>query len=63
MKEVTTTAKAITLINLGIFNKKELSEELGITRPTLDTRLSRVDSWKKLEIKWINYLHNKNVIV
>lgn len=61
MQEVTTTAKVITLIRLGLFNKKGLAEELGITRPTLDSRLSK-ENWKKLEIKWINHLHNENVV-
>ncbi len=56
---MTTTDKANRIISLGKFNKKELSEELGITRPTLDTRLSGDSEWKKLEIKWVNKLYTE----
>jgi len=50
---------ALTLISSGKFTKKSLSEELGITRPTLDTRLSGLSKWKKLEGKWVHYLSNQ----
>jgi len=33
-----------------------LAKELGITRPTLDSRLSGKTKWKILEVKWINKL-------
>lgn len=62
MNEVTTTKKATTLIRTGLFNKKSLADELGITRPTLDARFHSEASWKKLEIKWINYLYENNVV-
>jgi len=39
--------------------KGELSEELGITRPTLDSRLSETSKWKILERKWISTLSRK----
>lgn len=53
---MTTTEKANRIISLNYFSKKELSEELGISRPTLDTRLSNMSKWKKLEAKWISKL-------
>ena len=57
-----TTKKTLEIIRTGLFNKKSLANELGISRPTLDTRLSREGIWKKLEVKWIDHLHNKNVV-
>ena len=39
--------------------KGALSEELGITRPTLDSRLSETSKWKILERKWISTLSRK----
>ena len=62
MKEDSTTQKVITLIRFGLFNKRSLSDELGITRPTMDTRMSGKSLWKKLEIKWIDYLFNENIV-
>lgn len=39
---------------LGVhFNKKSLAEELGISRPALDSKISQKTPWKKLEIWWI----------
>lgn len=32
------------------YEKKELAEKLGISRPTLDTRLEK-NNWKKLELE------------
>lgn len=37
------------------YEKKELAEKLGISRPTLDSRLNN-GKWKKLEIEKINKL-------
>jgi hypothetical protein len=54
--QLQTTNKVLTLLGSG-FNKKELSEELGISRPTLDSRLDSVSKWKKLEKNWINKLY------
>ena len=34
------------------FEKKKLAEKLGISRPTLNTRLEK-NNWKKLEIEKI----------
>ena len=45
------------IISFGLFNKTSLSEELGISRPTLDTRLSGLSVWKKLENKWVSKLY------
>ena len=48
------------LLHLKI-NKTELAEELGISRPCLDKKISGQNKWKKLEVYWINKLHkNKN---
>ena len=58
MSQLETTVAAEILINSGKFNKVTLSQELGITRPTLDSRLSGSSVWKKLEVKWINHLKN-----
>lgn len=55
---MTTTEKVRKL--LTIYTKLEFSEELGISRPTLDSRLIEKSKWKKLEISRINYLYNKN---
>jgi len=57
-----TSTKATLLIRTGLFNKTSLAEELGITRPTLDARFKKESSWKKLEIKWIDYLYKENVL-
>lgn len=54
------TEIAIKLIEKGFFFKKELAVELGITRPTLDKRLSNESNWNILETKWLNFLHNKH---
>ena len=56
---MTTTEQANKIISTGVFNKRGLSEELGITRPTLDTKLTGNSEWKKLEIKWINKLYTE----
>jgi DNA-binding Xre family transcriptional regulator len=48
-----------TKINTVLFSmtKTELSEELGITRPTLNSRLSGRSKWKTLEEKWLHKLY------
>ena len=46
IKEVTTRKAKELLINMP---KKELAEVLGLSRPTLDTRLTK-SNWKKTEI-------------
>lgn len=51
--KVEITNKVNLLLNRGDYTKTELSEELGITRPTLNTRLSK-HNWKKLEIEKVN---------
>lgn len=55
-KVVTVTDIANQLLNTGKYNKKTLSEELGISRPTLDARLSGVSEWKKLEKNYLKLL-------
>lgn len=51
-----TRSKAESLINTSRYSKIELAEELGISRPSLDRKLSGDSKWKKLEIYWINKL-------
>jgi DNA invertase Pin-like site-specific DNA recombinase len=55
-----TTEKANNIIHKSrdFGTKRELAMELGISRPTLDTRLDESSKWKKLEIKWIDKLYN-----
>lgn len=56
----TTTEKAEFILRYSDINTKvALSEELGISRPTLDSRLSGNSEWKKLEIKTINSIYNQ----
>jgi len=54
----TITEAANRLIDVYGYSKIELAKELGITRPSLDSRLSK-NTWKKLEIFWINKLYLK----
>lgn len=42
---------------IGIHSKTWLCEKLGITRPTLDTRL-KLDNWKKSEKALLLQLDN-----
>lgn len=50
------TDKALALIQIKM-SKSKLAEELGISRPTLDSRLDNVSKWKKLEKNWIGKLY------
>lgn len=56
MRNKNTTSKARSILELKM-NKTELAEELGISRPTLDSRLDNVSKWKKLEKNWIGKLY------
>ena len=59
MKDITTTDKARKILERSVFNtKKLLSEQLGISRPTLDSRLKN-GNWKTLEEKWINFIYKQ----
>jgi len=49
-KDISETVKS--WITTGRYTKIEICEELGISRPTLDSRLEK-HNWKKLEIKLI----------
>jgi DNA invertase Pin-like site-specific DNA recombinase len=51
-----TTKQANKIIDKEILTKKGLAEELGISRPTLDKRLTEETKWKVLEEKWIKHL-------
>ena len=55
IKQLTTTSKVVVLLNSGKYNKTELSNTIGIGRPTLDKRLSD-HSWKKGEMEIIKSL-------
>lgn len=52
-----TTNKVIKLLENQDFGKKELSEELGISRPALDSKIKGTTTWKKLEEFWINRVY------
>lgn len=52
-----TTSKANTLL-LKEFNKVSLAKEIGISRPTLDTRLVE-HNWKVSETAMVNQLYKK----
>lgn len=49
---ITATIKLNAMLNSSIITKIELAERLGITRPTLDIRLSK-NNWKKSELHLI----------
>jgi len=51
------TKKVLTLIRDKNISKKRLAEELDISRPTLDSRLSGKSKWKTLEANYIKYLN------
>lgn len=44
-----------SLLDCSIFTKTDLAEKLGISRPTLDTRL-KLGNWKKGELAIIDSL-------
>jgi hypothetical protein len=54
---LTTTEKAQHLLLNDAYNKVTLSEILGVSRPTLNTRLE-IGNWKKLEVRMIDNLYN-----
>ena len=59
MKDITTTDKAREILERSVFNTKNiLSGQLGISRPTLDSRLKE-GNWKTLEEKWINFIYKQ----
>ena len=54
--------KATTIILENIllmktFTKKTLAKSLGISRPTLDSRLAGKSNWKLLEVEEVNRLY------
>lgn len=53
-----TTFKAKVLLQKE-FTKISFCKELGISRPTLDSRLEGKSKWKKLEHKWISLLYDE----
>jgi len=57
--DTTTTNGKVNSLLLKSFNKVSLSLEIGISRPTLDTRLSK-DNWKPSEILMVNHIYNKH---
>lgn len=52
------TRKVESILAYPHFNKSVMCLELGITRPTLDTRLVK-HNWKFLEIQMINKIYGK----
>ena len=65
MKQLTeqnlTTIVAKKILSTTTFNKKTLAKELGISRPTLDSRLQGISEWKILEIKCLDVLGIEDV--
>ena len=55
----TTTNGKVNLLLLKSFNKVSLSLEIGISRPTLDTRLQK-DNWKLSEVLMVNQIYKKS---
>lgn len=55
--ENTTLGKVNSMLSQS-YNKVSLSLELGISRPTLNTRLEQ-DNWKKSEIEMVNKVFKK----
>jgi len=53
----TTTRRVIGLLTNGT-TKKDLSEDLGISRPTLDSRIQERTKWKTLEVRYISKLYS-----
>ena len=51
------TKKVVRLIDNRDYSKKELSGELGISRPALDSKILGKTSWKKLEGFWVNRIY------
>lgn len=56
-----TTDKVKSILLIGDYNKTTLSEELDISRPTLNSRLSGKTDWKKLESNFIKQLHKNEI--
>jgi hypothetical protein len=55
-----TIGKVEVLLERSVFNtKKLLSIELGMSRPTLNSRLDGRTEWGKLEKNWINHIYKK----
>ena len=50
--QITATIRVNAILNSGRKTKVELSQQLGITRPTLDKRIE-TNSWKKGELELI----------
>ncbi len=61
MTEITNKVNNILKNSFNFNTKKQLAEELGISRPTLDSRLSGGTKWKKLEIRWVNILYKREI--
>lgn len=47
------------LLRSVINTKKLLALELGISRPTLNSRMIGKTKWGKLEKNWIGYIYSK----
>jgi predicted DNA-binding transcriptional regulator len=52
--------KVEQILQRSVINtKKLLAIELGISRPTLNSRMSGKTKWGKLEKNWIGYIYSK----
>jgi hypothetical protein len=58
---VSPTQMVLTLLQEEVFNKITMSEELDVSRPTLNSRIEGRTQWKKLERKWIHHLYRKHI--
>lgn len=60
MKKTTTNDKVNVILDKSVYHSKVLlSKALGISRPTLDSRIKGESKWKRLEEFWINHVYNK----
>jgi hypothetical protein len=54
-----TTEKVLNLFWERVYTKTRLAKDLGVSRPTLDSRTSGRSKWKKLEVDHINRVFNE----
>ena len=59
--QATTTMLLENLLLIKRFTKKSLALRLGISRPTLDSRLQGKSKWKTLEIGAVEAIYKKSI--
>lgn len=60
-KKTTDRVEEIMRLSPLFDSKRRMAEELSLSRPTLDSRLSGKTKWKLIERNWIKFLHRKIV--